>query len=679
MSGQSQQSPIEMLKTSLQKENDKIKKINEIIKNLEQQQNKVNKKDSSFFKILGKYITFLKYIKSIIEVKIGKDNKIIELQENVFYSINVITNRIQNINLSLPQEEANISKTPETQQQNNDNKETTIEQLDKRIEELNIQLNDLKTKQSKEKVYLLDFNTSLTGLNLDNKDIIEEKKKEINIIQNECTKNIKNNVKTFITTLNIAQSGGTNAILNSPSFKDSTEGYYDIINNNIFKTPNSNYGLKNNITSNQKIHTDKLKEIKEAYEKELGINVENYKKICDALITLLTNINETNDKLKNFNKSKEAINKKNKSIETIKIANRDINTKNKIIENVNKKINDKRDKKAKIEQLSSEISILQDLIAKGEIIYKILDLQDIKNDKIFKANHDALVGEHGTGGLLGEITNAQKKLTNIIIPQNPTQGQATGQQVQGKGNTEKRQNTGLTQGQVNTGQQLSAPASTFFKEATNQKIIQIQEIDARTQIDSKLNELELLKNNNPSNQERIKEIEEEIKQLFQDSDYTLNTDLTSKFAEIKVPNNVDFTELQKYFLLRYITLLSNEGKFEEGLNELNNYEKSKEIINSIFKSDDREKRQKLLIKLYEQRPNRRKEGGKYKMKKTKKSKSKTSKATSKKAKSTKTEKQKAPRTQTKSYNNPKYKKKVGGFVRGGVLFPESFYRSDIVM
>lgn len=70
-------------------------------------------------------------------------------------------------------------------------------------------------------------------------------------------------------------------------------------------------------------------------------------------------------------------------------------------------------------------------------------------------------------------------------------------------------------------------------------------------------------------------------------------------------------------------------------------------------------------------------GGKYKMKKSKKSKSKTSKTTSKKAKSTK--KSKTTRTQTKSYNNPKYKNQDGGFVRGGVLFPESFYRSDIVM
>ena len=68
------------------------------------------------------------------------------------------------------------------------------------------------------------------------------------------------------------------------------------------------------------------------------------------------------------------------------------------------------------------------------------------------------------------------------------------------------------------------------------------------------------------------------------------------------------------------------------------------------------------------------QGGKYKMKKSKnsKSKSKTSKAKS-------TKKQKATRTQVKSYNNPKYKNQDGGFVRGGVLFPESFYRSDIVM
>ena len=96
-------------------------KIDKIIKKLKEQQEKVNKKDSSFYKILGKYITFLEYIKRIIEAKIKKDNEIIKLQTNVFYKINIITDRIQNnINLSLPQEEKEIKKIQENTKQNND-------------------------------------------------------------------------------------------------------------------------------------------------------------------------------------------------------------------------------------------------------------------------------------------------------------------------------------------------------------------------------------------------------------------------------------------------------------------------------------------------------------------------------------------------------------------------------
>ena len=147
---QPQQSPMKMLETSLKEEQTKVDNIDEIIEKLEAQQKEVKEKtnkETSFYKILGKYITFLKYIRSIIKVKIDKDQKIIALQENVFNSINVITNRIQNINLSLPQKEANISKTPETPKQNNDNPGTTIQDLNKQINELTDQLTDLKKKK----------------------------------------------------------------------------------------------------------------------------------------------------------------------------------------------------------------------------------------------------------------------------------------------------------------------------------------------------------------------------------------------------------------------------------------------------------------------------------------------------------------------------------------------------
>ena len=646
---QPQQSPMEILETSLKEEQTKVGKIDEIIKKLQAQQIEVKKKSSnnetSFYKILGKYITFLEYIKSIIEVKIGKDEKIIELQQNVFNSINDITSRIQNIKLSLPQKEANISETAETPVQTNDNPNNTIEELNNKINELKGELDELKKKQDKEKVYLLDFNTSNTGLNLDNKGIIEQRQKEINNIQKNCTKDIKNNVNDFIKTLNSAQSGGTNAKLNSPSFKDNTKGHYDIISNTIFKIPNTNYGLINNIEVNQENHTKKLKKIKEAYEKELETNIKNYEKICDALITLLEKINETNDKLKKFNGSKIIINQMNKVNKEIQEANKKIQVKNKEIQDANKIIEDKREKKAQIKELSSEISILKNSIAQGTIIYKILDLQDIKNDEIFKANHEALVGENGKSGLLGKITNAQSKLLNINIPQNTTQpqgkqvpGQNTGTGNPSQGNspqargTQGQQAPSPAQGQrtgnlgpaasqkINTSSEINVPISTFLYElkSTNNDDIKddikkIVEEQIRNDINKELNELEQLDKDSIDYQNKIKEIEA----LFNKGEYTLSDGLKEQFQKVEPPG-APFSDHERYLLLKFISLLTVSGKFEAGLEELNKDVNLKELIIKIFKSNTDKERQKLLIELYEKRPKRDlTKGGKYKKKKSK--------------------------------------------------------------
>ena len=400
------------------------------------------------------------------------------------------------------------------------------------------------------------------------------------------------------------------------------------------------------------------------------------------------------------------MNKVNKEIQQ---KNKEIQEANKEIQQKNKEIEDKKKRKTEIDQLLNQISTLQNLIAQNKIIYKILNLQDIKNDEIFKANREALVGENGNSGLLRKITNAQSKLLNINIPQNTTQPQSnqdqgqttlvkqpTGQQPQGTIQHQKRPqgqgNTGNpapgqpqgkdnpVQGQrtdkVNTSSEISVPTSTFLLELKEKVKYDIdkEEEQIRQKIKEELNELENLKNQTPRNEEKIEEIQKKINGLFTKGNYTLSDDLQEQFAQVKVPE-LEFTDQEKYFLLRFISLLTLSGNFEAGLEVLNKKQNLKNIIIVIFTTQDHDVRQKKLIELYEQRPNRNlTEGGKYKKKKSKKSKksSKTSKAKS-------TKKQKAPRTQVKSYNNPKYKNQDGGFVRGGVLFPESFYRSDIVM
>ena len=383
--------------------------------------------------------------------------------------------------------------------------------------------------------------------------------------------------------------------------------------------------VNNNNNSVKKSYMKNLNNIKENYETGLKESINTFNAICDALKILV----------------KSCIQIINKLIDNLK---------------TNK-------------ELKNELKRLQGIKGNDMVSYVGLNLKNFNDtEELFNKNKDAL------GSMMKQITNAQndlKKESNTIDkPINLQQPQVSPQPTGNTGQSQQGQ-----QGQVNNASQLSQNAINFFNKGTPIIREKINEIQVRKDIDEKLKNLELLKNKNPRNETEITEIENEIKQLFQDGDYTLSDDLKTQFNNVSVPN-IEFTAHEKYLLFNYITLLTFNGGFEEGLNALNNHKESKNIINEIFAASSNEKRQKLLIKLYEQRPNREKVGGKYKMKKSKKSK-KSSKSKTSKAKSTK--KQKATRTQVKSYNNPKYKNQDGGFVRGGVLFPESFYRSDIVM
>jgi hypothetical protein len=68
-------------------------------------------------------------------------------------------------------------------------------------------------------------------------------------------------------------------------------------------------------------------------------------------------------------------------------------------------------------------------------------------------------------------------------------------------------------------------------------------------------------------------------------------------------------------------------------------------------------------------------GGKYKMKKSKKTSMKVAKKTSSKEKAKENKNKKI----VKSYRKSKSKKQSGGFIRGGVLFPQDFYDTSTVM
>lgn len=709
------------LKASLKEEQTKVEKIDKIIEKLEaakktiiSQKQGQEQESTSYSRILEKYITFLNYIKSIIEAKIEKDNKITTLQWDVFDRIDKIG---ESINLTKTKPDPIIETVPNNLEKNK--KELAdLEQKKKGIED---ELN------KKNKQYLLDFNASSegegvglyanTGVNIEFKAAEEAALK--------CNVEIAQALNTFNAELKKGQSGGmTINQQRSSEMNDYTDDSKEIFSTlisvlnkgespdntilkNVESINNNNSKRKNTIKIKQKEHTNKLKKIKKAYEDGLQKNIDDFEAICEALKKLVETVNTKTTALK-------------EKIDEIK---RNVNASKKERDNKIKEIKDKiennENNKKKIQELKEEIKSKEAETKQNRIMLKVLNTSFL--DDVFKANHEALVGKDDKSGLLGEITKAQEGLNSAKITvqgvnvnnpsqspaqdrgpgkqvpgqntvpgtgnpsqgtlvqqvlDNPSQGssQVQFQQVQARGQAQGQGNSGQ-KGQVNSGKQLIPIASKFFIEAKENKI-DIKEIEIRQEIKKELDELEELKKVNPRNEEKIKEKEQKIDMLFIEGNYNLSDNLEEQFDKVKVPE-LEFTNNEKYLLLRFISLLTFSGKFEDGLQVLYSHQDSKILINKIFTTQDRGKRQKLLIDLYEQRPNRPRKGGKYKKKKSKNYKKSSKSKTSKKAKSTK--KQKATRTQVKSYNNPKYKNQDGGFVRGGVLFPESFYRSDIVM
>lgn len=674
------------LKASLKEEQTKVEKIDKIIEKLEtakktiifQKQGQVS---TSYSRILEKYITFLNYIKSIIKAKIEKDEKITRLQWEVFHRIDKIG---EGINLTKTKLEEIKLKPP-----SNEEIERTEQEL-KSLQNEKIQLNTQLNKKNKQ--YLLDFNASSDGVGLYANTGANIEFKAASSAALNCNVDIKRALNTFNDELKKGQSGGmTINEQKSSEMKDYTsddkEQFTAIIESlsientngqiiNILKTNNlENNIINNNINSKQKIqekqikHTEKLKNIKKAYEDGLQENIEDFKNICEALKKLVETVNTKTTELK----------------EKIDKINRNVNASKKERDNEIKAIKDKiannEKNKKKIEELKEEIKSKEAETKQNRIMLKVLNTSFL--DNVFKKNHKALVGEDGKSGLLGEITNAQKTLNNAeikvedVLVNNANPGKS-GQQTTNLSkdqSSSQAQDTGK-QG-INTSSGISIPTRKFLYNFTNIKeediVIDNKKDDKniRKTINEKLNELETLDKSNPEYQEKINEIE----RLFNTGEYTLSEKLEEQFKEVKPPGPPLSTH-EKYLLLRFISLLTLSGKFEAGLNKINTNNNLKELINKILDTNDSKERQKLLIDLYEERPNRSREGGKYKKKKSKNYK-KSSKSKKSKAKSTK--KQKATRTQVKSYNNPKYKNQDGGFVRGGVLFPESFYRSDIVM
>ena len=707
MSGQTQQKNpgiqketlLKELEASLEKERDKVTKIGKIIEKLEEaKSNIISKKggqeSTSYSRILEKYITFLEYIRSIIEAKIRKDEKITELQWEVFYRIDIIG---QGINLT-KKKLGDIENTSPTNEEIKKD-QNQLRSLREESDRLNNQLN------KKNKQYLLDFNASDSGVDL--YDINGNKKLVLHEAEADllsCTQNIQKAIQDFNAALTENQSGGMNITEQKSSemkdytsddkeqFKDIIDSLF-IINNtndqkiNILKTNNlktniinNNNNSKNKIRDKQNEHTDKLKKIKEAYEEGLKKNIDDFRAICDALKNLVEEVAKKTEILReNINQIKQNVN-----------ANK--TEREKQITAIQEKINKNKSNKEEIKKLKQEIEGKKKANLENKIMLKVLDIGFLGND-VFKANHEALVGEDRKSGLLKKITNAQETLNKAeikvedVIVNNANPG--IGQQSQGPGNPDQGP------GQQVQGQDTSNTASTVSNVSTISsdikfaldgiRLIDINQLEDIT--DNTFADLEQITNKMRELQDQEEDVREDVlNELMQGDVPTTQIKPQNILTQNKTPQNVEplnvipSNQHNKYN--RIVERINNANSRVEQISifiyvmkKFTNADKIKKILNKAVRDENLFRGTSKIVLQKINTAN----GGKYKMKKSKKSKSKskTTKTTPKKAKSTK--KPRTTRTQTKSYNNPKYKNQDGGFVRGGVLFPESFYRSDIVM
>lgn len=589
----------------------KIQSINNQIGILEQKLVTVNS-SRKLKEILPKYITFLKYIKKIIQVKIIKDITIVNLINDVFIKVDEVIGKIKDTNYGI--------YTP------NNN------ELQKKRKEL-----QNLTKRKKPKIYLVDIGEI-------------EYKSDITQLEN-CTTSINSELKEAISKFNealqpITEGGASDDPKNTFSLNnnnnDETKKFYNALynNNNVFNTINT-IDLKDKNALNDKEknvlivnHTKKLNDIKDKYEKGLQTNIANFKNICDALKQLIGRIKEITSILTNKKIQVITLNKNN-------------------VDALQREIND-------LKQQEDPVTI------------KGLKISDFQDAEIFKKNHEALEG------LLDEINNKTDELKD---PQNTTQppSQAPVTQGQARGNPPQAPVLGLG----NTGSSQGQPQGNLGNSGQpgNNTSSEISSAESLMSIIDKLDNVNVNKNdiNEAKNMQTLNALSEQLKKLYPTN--TNSKQLEKDFNSIgNIPIEGTITDedidIEKYN--RIVDRINKEGNTR--LDQLaiyiyvmQKYQNADNIkkklyeqvrIKGLFSDIDR-----IQLDKISQTAGKSKKSKNYK----KSSKSKTSK----KAKSTK--KQKTPGTQVKSYNNPKYKNQDGGFVRGGVLFPESFYRSDIVM
>jgi trimeric autotransporter adhesin len=337
---------------------------------------------------IQKHIDYLDYLKKILETKVTKDVKIMNLFNAVMNNTNGIINTINSI------------KEIKDKQKERDNKRLINRQKNKKKDKMKDEILQCSNKLKE------NFNviSNLSDIKYDKNILKKINKYILSSGLNNCNKQIAENLKNLIQTVKVIQEPESTKKKGGTNFQ---------VTNDIIK----DLGLININESEQepkKEYTNKLKEIKDAYEKGLKQNIEDFKAICKALTEYLKNLQEIIKEFltqffensKFFMEKKKEIYKKardnikilldHKNIQLIKQKFTSHENKTKIlnenISNLKEKISDLKEKisdlKEKISDLETKIKALDERIntqnTESDLLKDLQNYRDYREEAVKK-------------------------------------------------------------------------------------------------------------------------------------------------------------------------------------------------------------------------------------------------------------------------------------------------------
>jgi len=612
------QTQVSNLTIALKKEETKMRNITTYIQNIEVQTDKLGTLEPEK-KILNGYITYLTYIKNIIDIKIKKDRNIGKLLTDVFGEVNNLSTKIKSYTEQLNERKAKIEEI-------NNKNQNAKKKLQNTITKKKLQSNNaankyelLQTGISDEEFKIDNFTVSINSLN-----------NSKNTITNALTK-----FKVNVQKLN-SQTGG---VVNADK----------LIVQNI---------LISNVINSKKLnnHGYNLKKIKEAYERGLTQNFISFQELCGELLILLKSIKisisfdlppvPNNTSTNNINKATKLNNKLVNPGKTNKVG---LNVDKILLPNNNGTYEAFKENKDAINAL-----IKTTITEKKEISEKIKEINNLRQQQTTTQQQNP-VGQQQT-------TTPQQTTTQ----QNPVGQQQTTTQQNPAG--QQTQNPTLVQtNNLNIPDSNASPSSPSVN-TTQQNT---NNITAREKLAELINELE-----KETDTDKKQTLINEVDKKFKEANYTINSTTIQDLKNLpNIPTNpVKYNNTTAtientiiHLIDSYIRVQSNKQDKDDGLARLTEPEKIR--INKILNAKNKDDRYNLLLDLFENRPNRStQDGGKHPEKKKSKSKNLPEK---KKSKSKNLPKKKKSKSTIKNHS--------GGFVRGGVLFPQDFYDTSNVM